>query len=36
MLKEITREEYITHITNNVKEDKKEVRQNAKSPYFLL
>jgi hypothetical protein len=36
MLKEITREEYTAYVINNIKEDKKKVRQSSKSPFFLL
>jgi DNA polymerase-1 len=36
MLREITKDEYIKGIINNVGEDEKDTRQSAKSPYFLL
>jgi hypothetical protein len=36
MLKEITKEEFITHVINDVKESEERVRQGVKSPYFLL
>jgi hypothetical protein len=36
MLREITKDEYIKGIINNVEEDEKDIRQRSKSPFFLL
>ena len=36
MLQEISKEEFITMIINDVKENEEDARQGAKSPYFLL
>jgi len=36
MKRQITKDEFIAGVINNIKEDKGSVRQGAKSPYFLL